>query len=540
MTGFLLHPRDEVRTGGRLGPGTPMSLLAPPESAEQLSAQLAVAGFPVAAVTIEAAVQPLAEEEYCLDIDAESATVRVAHGRLGWRHLRRTLAVLLAEPAGLAATVIRDRPAVPVRGVIEGYYGAPWSHQRRLRQLEAIADLGMNAYFLSPKDDPYLRERWREPYPEDRMGRLGELVEHARQQDVELIFGVSPGLDIVASNPADITALIAKLRAGYEVGVRTFVVPFDDIDPDAQHGTDLEAFGDDIDPAAAAQAHVLNSVRDAVSSWPGCAPVQLVPTDYFQAGENDYRARLRDLLHPQVQVHWTGVGICAPTVTAADLRAARERYGHEIVLWDNYPVNDYLARSLVLGPYLGREPAAAAELPAIFANAMPEALASHIGFATVAAWGWNPHAAGPEQTWRSAVLHVGRENAEALQVLAELCYGSPMAGRQAPILEPLRRLVDAVAGADEAETRRAAPVVAALGRRLAWSADTLTGGSTAELAEEIAGWIDAMATAADSLDRAARSALAGSPFGFDPTTRRHEVAVGVLAPLLAELARHRP
>ena len=51
------------------------------------------------------------------------------------------------------------------RGVIEGFYGPAWSHENRLWMLEKLGSWGMNLYVYAPKNDPFHRERWRDPYP---------------------------------------------------------------------------------------------------------------------------------------------------------------------------------------------------------------------------------------------------------------------------------------------------------------------------------------------------------------------------------------
>lgn len=531
-----------VETGPRIEPDAAVRLVAPAPSAERIRHVLQDCGVRVTTETAPSDGEPLAAEEYALDITpataSEAATVSVRHGERGLRHALRTLGHLAADAArcGLPAVVVRDWPAVRTRGVIEGYYGPPWSHATRLAQLEFIHEVGLNAYFLSPKDDPYLREKWREPYPSGRVALLAELATKAAALEVDLIFAVSPGLDIVASDRADVAALIAKFRTAYDVGVRTFVVPFDDIDPLVMRGSDQTQFGADLSPAAAMQSTVVNAVHDHVAAWPGCNPVQLVPTDYYQDGENDYRARLRDLLHPDVQVHWTGVGICAPTVTAEQMRTARGLYGHEIVLWDNYPVNDYLRRSLVLGPYCGRDADAAGELVSVLANAMPQALASRIGFAAVAAWAWNPVGLDAEASWRTAVATVGGDGTAALAVLADLCRSSPMAGRTAPVLAPVDELVDAVERGDGPAVQRAGVLVTALGDRMRWAAESLRAGPLRELAAEVEGWVDALDNDGACLQRAAEAALGGTAFSVAPSTPRHELAVGILRPQLARLA----
>lgn len=48
-----------------------------------------------------------------------------------------------------------------VRGVIEGFYGRPWTHEQRLGLIEFIGARGMNTFVYAPKDDPLVRREWR-------------------------------------------------------------------------------------------------------------------------------------------------------------------------------------------------------------------------------------------------------------------------------------------------------------------------------------------------------------------------------------------
>ncbi len=66
-------------------------------------------------------------------------------------------AFALAFAAGSAMA----RPT-PLRGVVEGYYGRPWSDEARRDVIRAIGREGMNAFVYGPKNDPYHRDRWRE------------------------------------------------------------------------------------------------------------------------------------------------------------------------------------------------------------------------------------------------------------------------------------------------------------------------------------------------------------------------------------------
>lgn len=98
---------------------------------------------------------------------------------------------ILAGTSGTAAAA-----PVPLRGVIEGFYGTPWQQGDRLDILSFCRAEGYNAYLYAPKDDPYHREKWREPYPAAKLSELGALVKAAKAQDVRFIFAVSPGLDV--------------------------------------------------------------------------------------------------------------------------------------------------------------------------------------------------------------------------------------------------------------------------------------------------------------------------------------------------------
>jgi len=68
-----------------------------------------------------------------------------------------------------------------VRGVIEGFYGNPWTRQQRLDLVEFIAARGMNTFVYGPKDDPLVRRAWRAPYQGDDLARLAELVERCQR-----------------------------------------------------------------------------------------------------------------------------------------------------------------------------------------------------------------------------------------------------------------------------------------------------------------------------------------------------------------------
>ena len=105
---------------------------------------------------------PAKAEGYYLKIDKGGITIAANDAR-GAYYGVQTLVQLLALPQ-LPLIEIADYPDIPYRGVVEGFYGTPWSHEARLSQLDFYGRNKMNTYIYGPKDDPYHRTpHWRNP-----------------------------------------------------------------------------------------------------------------------------------------------------------------------------------------------------------------------------------------------------------------------------------------------------------------------------------------------------------------------------------------
>jgi hyaluronoglucosaminidase len=344
----------------------------------------------------------------------------------GTYYAARTLAQLV-QGNELTGIQIRDWPTLRYRGSIEGFYGTPWSHADRLDHLDYLGDHRMNTYEYAPKDDPYHREQWRDAYPADKLAELGELVERARRNKVDFTFALSPGLSINYTSDSDYQALIAKFEALYALGTRSFNVPLDDIDYNAWHSeADQERYGTGGGAAGQAQCELLNRVqREWVAKKADVAPLQMVPTEYYDVTETPYKKALREQLDPAVVVHWTGIGVVPRTITTAEAAEAKAVFGHDILIWDNYPVNDYLAGGLPLANYSGREPGIADHVVGVISNPMNQAAVSKVALYSFAELGWNPAQYDEQASWyRALAERAGGDprTAEALQVFADLCY----------------------------------------------------------------------------------------------------------------------
>ncbi|WP_450164174.1 beta-N-acetylglucosaminidase domain-containing protein [Streptomyces albicerus] len=356
------------------------------------------------------------------------------------------------------ATTVRDWPATALRGVVEGFYGAPWSQRDRLSQLDFYGRTKQNVYVYSPKDDPYLRANWRDEYPADRLAQLKELVDRAGENHVRFTYALSPGLSVCYSSAADVKALVAKFESLYAIGVRSFAVPLDDISYTAWNcAEDEKAYGTGGGAAGTAQASLLNAVvEDFVDAHPDVAPLEMVPTEYSDLADSPYKTALREKLDPSVVVEWTGVGVIAPTITAQQARQARELFGHPILIWDNYPVNDYTTSRLLLGPYTGREAGVAEAVTGITANPMVQAEASKLALFTSADYAWNPDAYDPRASFLASVADLGGRAAPALRIFAENSYSSLLDSTESPTLTPLIKAFTSAYESDSGSELKAA------------------------------------------------------------------------------------
>lgn len=322
--------------------------------------------------------------------------------------------------------------AFSVRGVVEGFYGPPWSHDARLELVEFIGACGMNAYVYAPKDDPKHRTAWREPYDRRESARFAELAKAAAAVGVRFAFAVSPGLDVDYGSPSDRDTLVAKFAGLLDAGVDWFWLLLDDIP--LQPGL------------APRQAALADAVLDQLRVRAPGVTLGICPTEYVGIRASSYlRALARDL-SPEIAVMWTGPTVCSPVIRAADARARAEALGgRPAVLWDNFPVNDgTMAASLHLGPYEGRDPALAGVLAGVLCNPMVQPRASKVALATAAAFLADPARYRAEEAWHGALHRVGGAHAEALGVLARACADSPL---REPRDLPLARLVDTLAAA---------------------------------------------------------------------------------------------
>jgi hypothetical protein len=242
-------------------------------------------------------------------------------------------------------------------GLIEGFYGRPWTWEARAATVGFLARYGYDFYLYAPKFDPYLRRRWQERHPAESLDQLAALGRHCQEAGARFGIGLSPYELYDQFDGAAREALTAKLRDFDAVGVQDLAILFDDMRGDSP---DL----------AERQVEIVHWAAERT----GATRVIVCPTYYtddpvldrvFGRRPDRYLERLGALLDARIEVFWTGEEVVSREISPGHLRRVGEQLGRKPFLWDNYPVNDgqRMSQYLHLRGVTGR-PASNAELVA--------------------------------------------------------------------------------------------------------------------------------------------------------------------------------
>ncbi len=343
---------------------------------------------------------------------------------MSWRSARRGGALRPGAPQGDG----RHHAAVtkpihcPLLGLIEGFYGPPWSWGARGRMIDFLAAHGFDLYVYAPKDDPLHRARWRDRLPEDELARFGRLTRRCADAGVELSYGLSP-IDMMPGDQSAVDVLIAKTLQLQGRGIDSFCLLFDDLPEDLPPGRAERT------EAARWQATVANAMLDAVRAAGSRGRFMFCPTEYCGQGQTPYRRTLGETLEASIEVFWTGRQVCSATITRDDLAPIASELRRLPLIWDNYPVNDGEMRwDPHIRPLRGRGPDLAAACSGIVANGAIEPEATKIALHTLATYWRDPAAYDPEAAWGPALAAAAGDtnDAQALRVLGELARRSPI------------------------------------------------------------------------------------------------------------------
>ena len=216
-------------------------------------------------------------------------------------------------------------------GIIEGFYGKPWTWPEREETMRFLAAFGFRFYLYAPKADPHLRRLWRELHPDDVAQQIKNFAQQCRTAGVRFGIGLSPTklhTDFGATAQA---TLARKLVSLDELGIDFLALLFDDMRGDvpdlAKHQIEIVHW-------------VAERTRAELMMCPSYYTDDPVLDRVFGSRPDGYLEELGRGLDPAVQVFWTGEEVCSREISVAHVQRVADQLRRKPFLWDNYPVND--------------------------------------------------------------------------------------------------------------------------------------------------------------------------------------------------------
>ena len=357
-------------------------------------------------------------DEYELAIEAGKWSIKAKDERAIFYALTTLYHVLEQSKNEILTLNIHDFATYPFRGMIEGYYGIPFGNAKRKEILDFTSYFKGNVFAFAPKDDPYHRDKWWEPYPEAELEEIAELAKFAEQKAITYYWTISPFVvndnQIKADNKEEgLEKLINKFETLYEVGVRGFGVLGDDVG-----GLDFDTV-----------VYLMNNLNKWRKEKGDVAPLFFCPEAYcldewaFKDGsELNY---YHEHFDKDIEIFYTGLIVCGTVsqeamdgymTKAVDVEGRRRAP----LFWMNWPVNDIdhkTLRRLFMGPgeifQTGKT-----QITGVLTNPMEQAEASKVSLFATLDYNWNAEAFDAETSWEESFKYI---DAGAPAALHEIC-----------------------------------------------------------------------------------------------------------------------
>ncbi|MBP2015252.1 beta-N-acetylglucosaminidase domain-containing protein [Anaerococcus degeneri] len=299
------------------------------------------------------------------------------------------------------------------KGIIEGFYGIPWTFEERKSMINFLSEIAMDQYIYAPKDDPYHNKKWREPYPPVEIEKIKALADLARQKNIDFTWAIHPG-----QNPFDfesydeeIGKIFAKYRQLMGVGVKSFGLCLDDIDKNLAYEKRFD------------HMKLIRDLADFVEKETGSYLYFVHPwynDAWIDEKGYEYEGLLKDIKN--VNLMWTGSQVVDP-INHKSNEDFFKRTSKKPYIWFNWPVNDYKPSEIFLEIfefYDSRD----INFDGFYLNPMNQAEASKIAIYQANEYLKNPEKYQPEGAFKKAVKYLEPVASEDLIKIAPSFYGS--------------------------------------------------------------------------------------------------------------------
>ena len=343
----------------------------------------------------------------------------------------------------LQGVLIEDYADVEYRGVIEGYYGVPYSAEVTKDLFRFMARFKMNTYMYGAKSDSYHSRYWSEPYPteitEDQK-RIGYLTQDmmrditsvAHATKVNFIWAIHPGRAFAKADSEEVLdKIMTKFESMYSLGVREFGVFVDDVGvPTEREEMDICARNlDNLQKRIDARWNGKNTpAADRVN------PLHYVPQLYCYSwstpeGTKQFFESL-SVTDPKIHIYITGRNVWS-VPSNKDISHVKQYLGRDVSWWWNYACNDAdFTKLFIMDMYtnfrdeshidnLARLESHLNGTNTLIINPMQQGALSKIPLFSVADYAWNTDAFNNDKSWEASLpAVVGKERAVALRKAA--------------------------------------------------------------------------------------------------------------------------
>ncbi len=242
-------------------------------------------------------------------------------------------------------------------GVIEGFYGKPWSWQERIGYISFLKENGLNFYIYAPKEDRFLREDWKTSFPGERLSKLNQLGKSFREAGLKWGIGFSPFNAYKSFNTHTKSILKKKLEEIFNLKPDILAILFDDMEGD-------------VNKIAETQVEITHYIAEYFSALSHdknyTGRVLFCPTYYsydpilekvFGNSPAGYLEYIGKNLNSEIDIIWTGPMVRSESITVEHLREVEEILGRKPFIWDNYIANDGEKHKnhIYLKPFRGRK-----------------------------------------------------------------------------------------------------------------------------------------------------------------------------------------
>lgn len=343
----------------------------------------------------------------------------------------------------LQGVLIEDYADVEYRGVIEGYYGVPYTAEVTKDLFRFMARFKMNTYMYGAKSDSYHSRYWSEPYPteitEDQK-RIGYLTQDmmrditsvAHATKVNFIWAIHPGRAFAKADSEEVLdKIMTKFESMYSLGVREFGVFVDDVGvPTEREEMDICARNlDNLQKRIDARWNGKNTpAADRVN------PLHYVPQLYCYSwstpeGTKQFFESL-SVTDPKIHIYITGRNVWS-VPSNKDISHVKQYLGRDVSWWWNYACNDAdFTKLFIMDMYtnfrdeshidnLARLESQLNGTNTLIINPMQQGVLSKIPLFSVADYAWNTDAFNNDKSWEASLpAVVGKERAAALRKAA--------------------------------------------------------------------------------------------------------------------------